>query len=151
MSWRASHYVRTLRTAPNGERVTSHEKALLLILAEYYNDEQGAAWPAIGRIADDLGLTRRRIQQLLTSVTCKGILDVEQRCDWSGGSTSNRYTFPGLDGLDSEDRGTTLAPPTTDTGVTPDTDVTPIEGAKQISPPPEADFIPPREMCFTPE
>lgn len=96
MSWKASAYVKELIVAPNGEQLTRSEKLLLLILADYYNDAQGCAWPSIPLLAAEAMLKVRRTQQLMRSIERKGVIITEQTAREDGGQGVNFYRFPEL-------------------------------------------------------
>lgn len=97
MSWAASAYVKTLTTAPDGTKITRSEKMLLFVLADYYNDEQHAAWASIGEVARHALLSVRQAQRLCKALVTCGVLALHTRIDPKHGQLSNLYAFPSLD------------------------------------------------------
>jgi hypothetical protein len=97
LSWQATSYVKTLKIAQDGSAVTRSEKLLLLILADYHNTEQKAAWPSANTLAVDTLLTVRHVRRVLASVKKKGVLCTSQRLHTDGHFDSNLYHFHALD------------------------------------------------------
>ncbi len=94
MSWRATAYVKTLTTMPtSGVKLRPAQKLLLMVLADYYNDEEHAAWPSLGRLAGESLVTRRSAITIIQQCVAGGILTTESRRDTRGGYTSNLYRF----------------------------------------------------------
>jgi Helix-turn-helix domain len=96
MSWKASAYAKEVSTAPNGKRITRSEKLLLLILADYYNDARGCAWPSIKSLASEAMLSPRRVKELLLSLETKRLIKRETTTRDDGGQDVNLYAFPAL-------------------------------------------------------
>lgn len=92
MSDRLCAYVRRLRTAPNGEPISGSEAHALLLLASMANDWTGEARVAVELLADDMRLSERRVQQLLTSLIRKGV--VERVGHSGGGRTKSGEGIP---------------------------------------------------------
>lgn len=82
MSWSASAYVRTLTTAPTGEKITRSEKLLLMVLADRYNEDEGCAWPSLKNLAADALMSRSHACTLLTALERKGVITRERQ--WRG-------------------------------------------------------------------
>lgn len=97
MSWKASAHVKELKEGSNGEPLTRSEKLLLLVLADYYNEEQKCAWPSITTLAAEAMLSPRRTQELLRSAERKGVLIIHANTRDDGGSATNSYSYPLLD------------------------------------------------------
>jgi hypothetical protein len=74
MSWKATAHIKELTHAPNGEAITRSEKLLLLIIADYYNDEKRCAWASVPTIAKNALLSERRVRQVFQSLTEKRAL-----------------------------------------------------------------------------
>src|SRR4051794_39018618 len=72
-------------------KLTLAEKALLNELADFYNDQERRAWPAIATIAKHLGISSRRAQQIVTQLCCKGVLTRRKRLRTNGSQKSNDY------------------------------------------------------------
>ena len=51
MSHRASAWAKPVTHGTTGEPIKVTEKAVLLVLCDYINDECGLAWPGIRRLA----------------------------------------------------------------------------------------------------
>jgi hypothetical protein len=98
MSHAANLYVKKLRQAPNGDAVTSAEKAILWYLADSHNEEEAAAWPSIPTIALDNNLSVRRVQEILGDCIRKGIVWRDERRTSLGRMTSNYWRFTEIDG-----------------------------------------------------
>ena len=96
MSWQASAYIKKLRAAPNGERITAYEKLILLHLADAHNEDRGICWPSQPTIADDCMVSVRHVQNLLHALEKKGVIRVI-RPERNGRGRYLSYSFPELD------------------------------------------------------
>jgi hypothetical protein len=105
MSWHATAWAKSVRTAPNGETVSRSEKLLLLCIADFINIEKGYAWPSLQRLAAEALLSERQCRNLLRSLERKGLVATEQRV----GSTS-RYRLPAMPGEEVWTAPATAAP-----------------------------------------
>jgi hypothetical protein len=115
LSWQATSYVKTLTIAPDGSAVTRSEKLLLLILADYHNTEQKAAWPSARTLAADTLLTVRHVRRVLASVKKRGLICTSQRRHAEGDFDSNWYHFHALDcGPDHGGGSDIMSPPRSD-------------------------------------
>jgi hypothetical protein len=85
MSWKATGFVKELTG------LGSSEKLLLMILSDYYNEEEGAAWPSIPRLAKEVGVSERQVYRLIMQLESQLVLTVLH----GRGRTSNRYSFVG--------------------------------------------------------
>lgn len=74
MSWKATAYVKGLR-----ENLTRSEKLVLMMLADYHNDETGQCDPSLQRLADDCLSSRRNVIRLLQALDGKGFLTTIER------------------------------------------------------------------------
>ena len=99
MSWRASAYVKGLRTG-----ITRGEKLLLLCLADYYDDERRMAWPTVMTLAGDALMSERQARQCIGALERKGLLSVERTP-----GRSNAYGLPCLAGENLQGRGAGIA------------------------------------------
>lgn len=97
MSWKATAYVKPLSAAPDGTPITRSEKLLMLILADYHNDEQRAAWPSGQTLARDALLSLRYVRKLVLSLKRKGLVCTSRRLTHEGDPDSTRYHFHALD------------------------------------------------------
>lgn len=100
MSWAATAYAQKLRRASNGEPITIGEKLIMIILANYYNEEKGFAWPSLSRLADETLYSRRGLVSALQSLERKGLLHIVRHPDATKRVT-NHYRFPELNSLPS--------------------------------------------------
>lgn len=124
MSIEAIQYARSVQPRADGELLSS-ERHLLLLLGSYHDMGKGYAWPSVGRLAREMGVCKRRVQQLIRSAQRKGVLVV--RCcqpDERGKQPTNRYSFPGLE----ESARRKPASPVPEAGFT--------QGVKPVSPTP---------------
>ncbi len=96
MSWIASGHVKHMTKAPNGVRLTPTEKYVLLVMADYYNDEKQAAWPSYTELAERTLLTRPTVNNTLLALKSKGAIEVVERRATNGSLHSNIYRFPWL-------------------------------------------------------
>lgn len=94
MSWRATAYVKGVITCPNAERIGRTEKFLALILADYYNDEDGAAWASVRALSEDALMSERHCRSMLRQLERKGLIQTVL----GGIDRSNSYRFPALKG-----------------------------------------------------
>jgi hypothetical protein len=97
MSWRCSGFVKSLLKGINGEPLTRSEKLIALVLADYYDESYGFAWPSISRLARESLMSGRMVRRVLRSLEEKGILQTRKG---GGVGCTSRYRFPGL--VDSE-------------------------------------------------
>jgi hypothetical protein len=73
--------------------LTPMEKLLLVVLADHFNDQEGAAWPSQERIAKMMGLSTRQVRRIQIELINKGHLEVETR---TGQSNLYRMTTPDM-------------------------------------------------------
>jgi hypothetical protein len=106
MSWKASGYVKQIVLCPNGEGITRSEKLLALVIADYYNEEEGRAWASVATLARDAIMSQRQIRYVLRSLEKKGLISTTT----GGVNKSNSYRFPPL-GEATVAPPATLAPP----------------------------------------
>ena len=93
MSWRATSAVKALRA-----NLTRSEKFLLLILADYHNDETDQCNPSVERLGYDALMSRRQTVRLLESLDRKGFIATESRRNEAGQQNSNQYNLLCLGG-----------------------------------------------------
>ncbi len=98
MSCKVLRYVRSLTEGKNGEPIKTAEKAALWYLADAYNDEQRAAWPAVSTIARANNWSHRYAQIVLGECIRKGIIWREPRRRLDGSNRSNCWRFVRFDG-----------------------------------------------------
>ena len=85
MSWQATSATKSLCT-----NLTRSEKFLLLILADYHNDETNRCDPSIGRLSHDALMSRSLAVRSLQTLDKKGYLKIRRRRE-DGRQTSNQY------------------------------------------------------------
>ena len=74
VSWKASAFAKATRGHPN---ITS--KAVLMVLADYYNDEQGMAWCSQDTIAADCEITTRSVRTAIKILEGLGFIKQTQK------------------------------------------------------------------------
>ena len=72
------------------------EKLLLVVLADHFNDHEGAAWPSQERIARIMNISDRQVRRIQVELVNKGFLEVSQR---HGQSNIYRMVVPDMDVL----------------------------------------------------
>lgn len=93
----AIDYARKLTEAPDGSRITSTEKNVLLHLALALNSDLSVAWPAMKTLSNDAGICKRHCRRVLASLERKKVIQrVYMRRDDTREQTSNEYFFPAL-------------------------------------------------------
>lgn len=93
----AIDYARELAKAPDGSRITSTEKNLLMVLAQLFNSDLGVAWPSIKKMAKQACISERHCQRTIVNLERKKIIQrIHMRREDLGGQTSNEYYFPAL-------------------------------------------------------
>lgn len=102
MSHTACNYVKYLRRAPNGQKITVAEKAVLGILADYHRDDMGCAWPSVKKLAECSCVGERWCREILARLEQKGVIRRVSTSRQDGGQSSNEYIFPALDSLGSK-------------------------------------------------
>lgn len=89
--WRIAAYVKELRG------VSSTEKAVLFVLAEYYNRQEKVAWPEQGTLAAAAAISERTLIRVLQSLEATrpghpdGILRRSRRHDERGAVTNYHF------------------------------------------------------------
>jgi hypothetical protein len=74
MSWQATAHVIRLEIT-----LTNAEKLLLMVLAHYYSNQYGAAWPSTRTLARDALMSPRHVKRLLVNLEKKAVLEVERK------------------------------------------------------------------------
>lgn len=93
----AIDYVQSLVAGPDGSRITSTEKNVLMLLARHFNSVLGVAWPRIRILAKEACISERHCQRTIVSLERKKVIQrVHMRRESGGGQTSNEYFFPVL-------------------------------------------------------
>ena len=92
------------------EGLELQEKLLLVVLADHFNDQEGAAWPSQERIARIMNISDRQVRRIQVELINKGFLEVNKR---HGQSNIYKMVVPDMDVL----------VPRTRTSYTPDTAV----------------------------
>jgi|SRR5579872_1753911 len=68
MSWQMSGAVKLLSKGASGEDLLVSEKLTLLLLAEYYNEDEGCAWISVSRLASEALCSERTLYRVLSSL-----------------------------------------------------------------------------------
>ena len=76
MSWRATAWAKQWR---EDSGITATEKLLLLILADYHDEERDVAWPAVLTLAGDALLKERQTRTLLGALQRKGFIAIDRK------------------------------------------------------------------------
>jgi len=97
VSWRASAYIKELRTCPNGEVISCYEKLVGLVLADSHQDKTHAyTYPSVQTLAADAGVDERTCRRILRSLERKGVI-VSHKPERQGRGQVTFYRFPALD------------------------------------------------------
>ena len=91
MSWTKWTAAIQVTTGVNGERLTPTEKLVYVLLANYFNDKEGWAFPAVATLARQAQLQRRQCQAVLASLEMKGLVRRIAYVDPQWGQRQNRY------------------------------------------------------------
>jgi hypothetical protein len=93
----AIDYARKLTVAPDGSRITSTEKNVLLHLALAFNADLGIAWPGVETLSTDACICERHCRRNLENLERKKVIQrVYMRRNSKGGQTSSEYFFPAI-------------------------------------------------------
>jgi hypothetical protein len=93
----AINYAKSLVAAPDGSRLTSTEKNVLMLLAHHFNSEVGVAWPGIKTLAREACVSYRHCQRTIVRLEQKGAIKRIHSCRVDlKGQTTNEYFFPAL-------------------------------------------------------
>ena len=68
-------------------------RLVAIVLAWHFNDEKGCAWPGMSRIADEAGLTRDRVKQVLRELQAQEVIEIESGTGGAGAGATSRYRF----------------------------------------------------------
>lgn len=75
-----------------GPKIGAYGLAVYNVLV-YYANERQEAWPSYQAIADQLGISRRKVVSTIDLLVAVGLIDRQQRKSPSGDLTSNVYTL----------------------------------------------------------
>lgn len=98
--------VKRITCGINGEAITTTQKLLMMLLADYHNEEEGTAWPSMSTLSRQCLSDERTIQRAVKHLESCGLLAVERG---TGNVRSTYFLLP---------EGRHSAAPT-DAGVTP--------------------------------
>ena len=79
------------------------EKAVLIAIADYYNDENGCAWPSQETLAEDTSYSRSTIARACNSLRAKGLISWKNEKQKSGHYSSNEYKLHAVSKSDMAD------------------------------------------------
>jgi len=98
MSHAAMTYAKSLSKAPDGSKIKGSAKAVLLLLADWHNDELGFAFPSVRLLADRAGISIRHCRRQLEALESSGVMEriYIQHAEY-GGQGPSIYIFPALD------------------------------------------------------
>lgn len=84
--------------APDGSKLKSAEKNVLMVLADSYNKEVGSAWPKMKTMADSCCISDRYCRQLIQGLEQKQVIRrVFYRRAQDGSQTTNEYIILALE------------------------------------------------------
>ena len=75
-------------------RLSASERLVLIVLAHRHHDKTNACFPAIDTIAEAVGLSARRVQITIRSLTDRGLISVSMR-SVHGRQRANQYDLFG--------------------------------------------------------
>ena len=81
------------RWAKSQKGLSPTEKAVLVAIADYVNDEKGYAWPSQDKLAEDTSYSRATVHRACKSLQKKGLLSWSKVMLDSGHFSSNRYVL----------------------------------------------------------
>jgi hypothetical protein len=79
VSWKATAAVKPLTHDNQGQILTAREKLVLFVLADYHNDDRGAAWAGLTAIAKASLTSRKHTITLLAQLVKRELIAIEQR------------------------------------------------------------------------
>lgn len=97
MSREAIAYVKHLKTAPDGSKIKTAEKAVLMLLADWHNEKVGFAWPSMKELAIRCGITARYCRSVIESLERKRVIQRAYTRKPKSGQSSNFFFFSALD------------------------------------------------------
>lgn len=74
------------------QQLTATQKLVLIVLAEH-GDKDGRCFPGQALLSRETSLTERAVREAIKVLREVGLIDVQRRTFFKGGSTSNYYTF----------------------------------------------------------
>lgn len=74
------------------EVLKSDEKMLFIVLKRFA-DDKGRCFPSLSKLASVMGVSKRKVQDLINSLEEKGIISKEKRNREDGGTSSNLYNI----------------------------------------------------------
>lgn len=98
MSHVAIGYAKELTKAPDGSKITATEKAVLMMLADWHNEEVGTAWPSMKLLAKSCCISDRHCRRMIERLERKRVIrrNATRRTE-DGGQSSNEYVFLALE------------------------------------------------------
>ena len=86
-----SHYMTALAMKQQGLKPAT--KIVLYWLADHHNGETGKCFPSINRLAELCEMSRRSVEEHLSTLEKLGLIERENRFRDTGGKTANSYTM----------------------------------------------------------
>ena len=117
MSWLVAGYVKHLTRCPNGDALTASAKYVALLIADYYDDEKGYAWPSAAEVARVSLLSRNGVAKILRQLAESGVLTIEHQKAKNGAIAASRFRFPWIPAHPASPRDKAVSPQ--DTPVSP--------------------------------
>lgn len=87
------------RTSPTANRPVmpsaSNQKFVLLMIADYFNEKDLCAWPALSTLARDTGMSRTTVERCIRALEDQGLIEVEAVFKArTNERTASRYRLP---------------------------------------------------------
>lgn len=73
MSWKATAWAKEV------SGISRSEKLLLLVIADYYNEDEKAAWPSLASLATHALMSRRHVMRLLAKLEERGVVKLDKQ------------------------------------------------------------------------
>ena len=103
MSFDAIKFALTFGSAATPAQGASGAAQLLVLIkiADFYNEEQGRAWPSVGTIGRETQLSESTVKRCIRQLESQGLLEVQQRKDIENPerNLSNFYRIPWHSGV----------------------------------------------------
>lgn len=117
MSLKCLSAIKALTHDASGKRLTTPEKLVLFLLADYYNDDRGCAWPSVATLATESLLSERQCYRVLAALEDRKLIAREHRYK---DSNEYRILIPGMT-LVTPQGGSDLTSDLTPMTISPDT------------------------------
>ena len=89
MSWKASGKAKSITHGTNGRQIGMADKLVIMVLSDYFDEEDQCAWPSQARLAKECLITDRGLRGVLERLERFGLIRIEH-----GGHKGNKYFLP---------------------------------------------------------